>query len=110
MQKKRIVETQDPQLNAVLLVALISSALLQDYEFQEEGLHCFFKRSILHFQVMIKSFLEALYEITNRKFYFEIINDQEAILKIYGTEKEKLQFSSDVLFQPSISSQRRGKQ
>ncbi|MFX1282744.1 MAG: hypothetical protein ACFFB5_03780 [Promethearchaeota archaeon] len=105
MVKKSILQTHDSQMNAVLLVTLISPVFLGDYELQEDGLHCFFIQSIDHIQKMIKTFLNALYEITNQQFYFEIINDHEAILKIYG--EKKLQFSQDILFRSTVSSQKR---
>ena len=97
-----IVESQDPPLNASLLLALLSPALIQDYKFQDNGIHCFFTRSIFYVHAMIKTFLKALYELTNKQFYFEVINDQEAILKIYGPDE--LQFSHEFLYDPSLSS------
>ncbi|MFW9905077.1 MAG: hypothetical protein ACFFFH_12135 [Candidatus Thorarchaeota archaeon] len=100
--QKWIVNPQDSQLNATLLIALISPVIIQDYEFQENGLVCFFTQSISHLQIVIKTFLDALYELTNKRFYFEVINDQKAILRIYGLEE--LQFVNDILFQSSISS------
>lgn len=102
-----VLQVQEPSLNACLMVTLISPVILRDYEIQEDGLHCYFNQSIFRFQVLIKSFLAALYEITNKQFYFEIINDQEAVLRIYGVKD--LQFSKDILFKPSVSSQGRSK-
>lgn len=101
MAETTILQTQDPQLNAALLVALISPAFLQDYELKEDGLHCFFTQPISEFQLMIKTFLVSLYEITGTTFYFEIPNDHEAILKIYGVDG--LRFSQDILFKQSVS-------
>ncbi|MFX1536364.1 MAG: hypothetical protein ACFFDI_19270 [Promethearchaeota archaeon] len=105
MVKITVLHSQEPQLNASLIVTLISPILLQDYELQEDGLYCYFTRPISHLQALIKSLLAALYEITNKQFYFEIINDQEAILRIYGLDG--LQFSQDVMFKSSVSKQGR---
>ncbi|MFX0123898.1 MAG: hypothetical protein ACFFAE_09690 [Candidatus Hodarchaeota archaeon] len=107
MINTRILEKEDPHLNAALIAILLSPFFFRDFKLQEDGLHCFFIQSISHFHVLIKTFLAALYEITNKQFYFEIIDDQEAILRIYGVDG--LQFSQDILFKSSISSQGRRK-
>ena len=99
--QKRIVETQDHQLNATLLVTLISPVLIKDYKIQEDGLVCSFTQSIMFLQDIIKTFLISLHEITNHQFYFEIIDDYKAILKIYGSKK--LRFSDSILFKTSVS-------
>ncbi|UCG03910.1 MAG: hypothetical protein JSW11_07970 [Candidatus Heimdallarchaeota archaeon] len=95
MVMKTIIRNEDPYINAALLVTLLSTVLLRDYELYEDGLYCFFSQKINLLRVMIKTFLAALYEITDKQFYFEVINDQEAILKIYGGNGL---FSYDVLF------------
>ncbi len=105
MVKKTIIQNEDPALNAALLIALLSTAFLRDYELTEDGLRCFFTQKIDFLGVMIKTFLSTLYEITNRQFYFQIINDQEAILKIYSVDG--LRFSYDIVSKSTVSSQGR---
>ncbi|MFX1514944.1 MAG: hypothetical protein ACFFC6_01455 [Promethearchaeota archaeon] len=102
-----ILHSQDPYLNASLKLILFSPIFLKDYELKEDSLYCYFTKSISHLQAIIKTFLDALYEITSKQFYFEIINDREAILRIYGVDQ--LQFSTDVLYKSPISSQGRSK-
>jgi len=107
MVKTTVIHTQKPQLNASLMVILIIPIILHDYELQEDGLYCYLIRPISDLQIIIKTLLAALYEITGTQFYFEIIKDQEAVLKIYG--EESLEFSQDLLFRSIIPSQGRGK-
>ncbi|UCE13502.1 MAG: hypothetical protein JSV04_15135 [Candidatus Heimdallarchaeota archaeon] len=102
MVKATILRTHDPLLNPGLLVVLISPVFLRDYKLKEEGLHCFFTQSIFDYWVMIKTFLSALSDITNTFFYFEVINDYEAILKAYGSKL--LHFSQEILFKSLVSS------
>jgi hypothetical protein len=101
MLKKTILYDNDSHINAALLITLLSRLILQDYEVKEDGLHCFFSQKISHLRVIIKTFLAALDEITDKQFYFEVINDQKAILKIYGGGV--LRFSHDILYDPSVS-------
>ncbi|MFX0121082.1 MAG: hypothetical protein ACFFBQ_12125 [Promethearchaeota archaeon] len=101
MVKTTILQTPDTQLNAALMIALFSPTFFQDYEIREDGLHCFFSQTIYQFQEILKTFLVALYELTNTQFYFELINDNEAILKIYGTEG--LKFSNELMFKSPFS-------
>ncbi|MFX1539075.1 MAG: hypothetical protein ACFFDI_33265 [Promethearchaeota archaeon] len=103
VKKTNILQSQDPQLNATFLIVLSSPFLIEDYELRKDGLYCYFTKPICHCRNIIKIFLAALFEITNRQFYLEIVNEREAILKIYGIES--LKFSHDILFQPTISSQ-----
>ncbi|MFX0207391.1 MAG: hypothetical protein ACFFDT_15490 [Candidatus Hodarchaeota archaeon] len=86
-------------------MTLISPIILQDYKIQEDGLFCFFSQPIINLQGMIKTLLAALYEITSKQFYFEIIDDQTAVLKIYGIDG--LKFSPHILPKSSVLS--RGK-
>jgi hypothetical protein len=102
MQTNQIVDMPDSQLNAALLVTLISPTIFHDYQLKEDGLYCTFTKPITYFQYVIKAFLAALHEITNRQFYFDIISNQQAILKIYGIDN--LRFSQDILFDKSLSS------
>ena len=101
MEKTTILQTKDPFLNASLLITIITPIFMRDYKLQEDGLHCFFTQSIFHYRVLIKTFLAALYEITSKQFYFEIISHHEAVLKLYAADQ--LQFSKDLLFKTIVS-------
>jgi len=99
MAKSLIVQTTDSRLNAALLTALLPVSVLRDYRIQENGIYCIFNSAISNIQEIIKEFLSGLYEVTGTIFYYEIINKQEAILKIYGIDR--LQFSQKFLYQSS---------
>jgi len=99
MAKSLIVQTTDSRLNAALLTALLPVSVLRDYRIQENGIYCIFNSAISNIQEIIKEFLSGLYEVTGTIFYYEIINKQEAILKIYGIDR--LQFSQEFLYQSS---------
>ena len=101
MAKSLIAQTADSKLNAALLTALLPVTILRDYRIQRNGIYCVFNSPITYIQDIIKEFLSGLYEVTGTIFYYEIIDKQEAILKIYGTDG--LQFSQEVLYTSSES-------
>lgn len=99
MARLLIEQTPDSKLNAALLTALLPATVLRDYKIQRNGIYCVFNSKISNIQEIIKPFLSALYEVTDKIFYFEIINAREAILKIYGIDR--LEFTHEVLYQSS---------
>ncbi len=94
-------QTTISKLDAILLTALLPSAIIRDFKIQEKGIHCIFNSPISQIRKIIKTFLSSLYGITGEVFYFRLINDQEAILKIYSVNG--LNFSEDILYNPSAS-------
>ncbi len=101
MAKLLVEQTSNSILSSTLLIALLPVTVLRDYKIQRNGIYCVFNSPISNIQEIIKEFLSGLYEVTGTIFYYEIINKQEAILKIYGING--LQFSKEVLYKSSES-------
>ncbi|MFX0052252.1 MAG: hypothetical protein ACFE8U_13290 [Candidatus Hermodarchaeota archaeon] len=90
--------SSNPQLNAALLVALLPPVFVKDFKIQNNGIIFVLNGDISLVQEILEIFLSALSEITNTQFYFEIIQNQEVQLKVYGSEG--FQFSESVFLEP----------
>jgi hypothetical protein len=86
----------DSQMNAALLVALLPSVFVKDFKIQKNGVSFLLNGDISLVQEILEKFLSALSEITKTHFYFEIIQNQEVILKIHRLKG--FQFNDSILF------------
>ncbi|MFX0181529.1 MAG: hypothetical protein ACFE95_00505 [Candidatus Hodarchaeota archaeon] len=86
----------DSQMNAAILVALLPPIFVKDFKIQKDGIVFLLKGNISLLQEILEKFLSALSEVTQTQFYFEIIQHQEVILKIYGSKD--FQFNNSIIF------------
>lgn len=93
-QKPRL--SFDTQMNAALFVALLPPVFVKDFKIQKNGISFLLNGNISLLQEILEKFLSALSEITKTQFYFEIIQNQEVLLKIYGSKD--FQFNDSIIF------------
>ncbi|MFX0173622.1 MAG: hypothetical protein ACFE9L_17160 [Candidatus Hodarchaeota archaeon] len=90
--------SSNSQLNAALLVALLPPVFARDFKIQNDGIIFVLNGDISLVQRILEIFLSALSEITNTQFYFEIIQNQEVKLKVYGSKG--FHFNESIFLEP----------
>ncbi len=90
------------KVEAILLLTLLPPTFVTDFYILDHGIHYQFKTGISRIQPQLTTFLSILREITDIHFYFEIVNNQEAILKTYG--ENRLEFSNKFVSQATYRS------
>ena len=82
-----------------LLSALLPMTFIEDFYFYSSVLVCTFSQDIERILPQVQTFLDALNEITETQFYFEIHDKRIGILKNYDSEwimlNKSLEFSGD---------------
>ncbi len=100
MQELSIVHSTNTKLNPALLVSLLPSFFLRDFKLHEDGILCILKSNINTLEPILENYLYNLNKLTDCQFYFEFLNDDMMILKMYN--REGLQFRESLLFPFSI--------
>jgi hypothetical protein len=96
MEGFSIVNSTNAQLNPALLVSLLPSLFLRDFKLQEDGLLCILKSNVNNLESILENYLSNLNALTDSQFYFEFLNENILLLKMYSTDgiqfRESLQF------------------
>jgi hypothetical protein len=100
MKVLSIVHSNKGKLNPALLVSLLPSLFLRDFKLQEDGLLCILKSNVKDLESILENYLSNLNELTDSQFYFEFLNDNILLLKMYSTDG--LQFRESLLFPFSL--------
>ena len=90
-----IIHSTNVKLNPTLLVSLLPSFFLRDFELHEDGILCILKSDANTLEPILENFLSNLNKLTGCQFYFEFLSDKMLLLKIYN--REGLQFHESLL-------------
>lgn len=93
----KVTNVSDDRLEAAILLAILPPTFIKDFYIKKKGIHYRFKTDITNIQPQLTAFLSALRETTDLYFYFEAINNREAILKTYGNKR--LEFKNNIICQ-----------
>lgn len=88
--------TAKEEINRGLLSALLPITFIKDFKVYASELVFSFTEDIEKILPQVEVFLDALNEISDTQFYFEVENKRIGVLKIF--DAEKITFNKDLLF------------
>ena len=77
------VLSSNPTINRGLLSALLPVTFMKDFQIQESEIVCQFSEDYENILPRVQSFLDALGEIAETQFYFEMRTKKIGVLKVY---------------------------
>ena len=92
-------------INRGLLSALLPMTFISDFQIQHSDIVCNFTTNYEEILPQVQMFLDALGEIAETQFYFEMQTSWIGVLKIYDTEP--LNLNEHLLFGNNIDSELR---
>ncbi|PWI47740.1 hypothetical protein CEE45_10180 [Candidatus Heimdallarchaeota archaeon B3_Heim] len=90
----------NPAINRGLLSALLPMTFIQDFHIQHSEIICYFTKNYEEILPQVQTFLDAIGEIAETQFYFEMQTSRIGALKIYDTEP--LTLNEHLLFENNI--------
>ncbi len=101
------VLSQNPAINRGLLSALLPLTFIHDFQLQESEIIVKFSAKFEEILPQIQSFLDALGEIAETQFYFEMKTKKIGVLKVY--DANPLLLNEHLLFEQTIDCEIREK-
>ena len=90
----------NPEINRGLLSALLPMTFIKDFQIKEDRIVCIFTTEYHNILPQVQSFLDALREIAETQFYFEMKTKKIGLLKVY--DATPLTFNKNLLFKYTI--------
>ncbi len=101
------VISSNPSLNRGLLSVLLPLTFISDFELHESEIVCKFTQGHESILPQVQAFLDALGEITESQFYFEMQTNKVGFLKIY--DSNPLLINEDLRYEEVIDCEMKDK-